>query len=46
MLLTDITGNVDILLISETKLDISFPSNQFLLDDLRPPNRSDRSQNG
>ena len=46
MLLTDTIGKVDTLLISEIKLDTSVPLNQFLLDDLSPPNRFHRLQNG
>ena len=38
--------NVDILLISETKLDSSFPSKQFLLDGYSLPYRQNRSKNG
>ena len=29
-LIEQITGNIDILMISETKVDISFPTGQFL----------------
>ena len=38
--------NIDILLISETKLDESFPPGQFLLDGYNVPFRSDRDGNG
>ena len=42
-----VTGNnTDVLLISETKLDASFPSSQFILDGLTPPYRLDRTQHG
>ena len=41
-----ITQNVDILLISETKLDASFPPKQFYLENYSPPYRLDRSING
>ena len=37
---------MDILLISETKLDDSFPSAQFLLDGFSKPYRLDRCSNG
>ena len=42
----DICANLDILLISETKLDDSFPSAQFLLDGFLKPYRLDRCSNG
>ena len=42
----DICANLDILLISETKLDDSFPSAQFLLDGFSKPYRLDRCSNG
>ena len=38
--------NIDILLISETKLDESFPPGQFLLDSYNVPFPSDRDGNG
>ena len=38
-----ITGNVDILLVSETKLDDSFPAKQFLMEGYSLPFRLDRS---
>ena len=41
-----ITNKVDILLISETKLDSSFPLNQFHMDGFTTPYRLDRNQNG
>ena len=41
-----VKGNIDILMISETKLDESFPSGQFLLDGYNVPFRSDRDGNG
>ena len=40
-----ITNKVDILLISETKLDSSFPLNQFHIDSFTTPYRLDRNQN-
>ena len=42
----DICANLDITLISETKLDGSFPSAQFLLDGFLKPYRLDRCSNG
>ena len=41
-----ITGNVDILMISETKLDNSFPEGQFLIDGYSKPFRIDRNSHG
>ncbi len=38
-----IAGNVDILLVSETKLDDSFPAKQFLIEGYSLPFRLDRS---
>ena len=40
------TNNIDILVITETKLDESFPINQFLIDGYREPYRLDRNKNG
>ena len=40
-LIQQITGNVDILMVSETKLDNSFPVGQFLKDGYGPPIRLD-----
>ena len=45
-LASQITNNVDILLVSETKLDDSFPTAQFLLDGFSKPYRLDRCSNG
>ena len=42
MLQEVIGNNTDVLLISETKLDPSFPSSQFFLDGFTPPYRLDR----
>ena len=36
------TGNVDILMVSETKLDNSFSVGQFLIDGYGPPSWLDR----
>ena len=42
----DICANLDILLISETKLDDSFPSTQFLFDGFSKPYRLDKCSIG
>ena len=43
----DIVGkNVDVFLISETKLNKTFPNGQFLLNGLHEPFRKDRTDNG
>ena len=41
-----IGNNIDVLLISETKLDASFPSSQFILDGFTPLYRLDITQHG
>ena len=41
-----VKGNIDILMISETKLDESFPPSQFFLDGYSVPFRFDRNGNG
>ena len=41
-----ITNRVDILLISETKLDSTFPKSQFFLHGYSEPHRLDRTANG
>ena len=46
MLCEYIRGNVDLLLISETKIDESFPSSQFHIPGFSTPFRRDRSCNG
>ena len=38
--------SVDILMVSETKLDDSFPVGQFLIDGFQQPFRFDRNKNG
>ena len=38
-----IRGNVDILLVSETKIDDSFPQGQFVIDGFSAPYRLDRN---
>ena len=40
-----VKGNIDILMISETKLDESFPVDQFLIDGYSVPFRFDRNGN-
>ena len=45
-LVNGIKGNIDILMISETKLDNSFPSMQFLIEGFGPFFRSDRNSYG
>ena len=42
----EVCANLDVLLISETKLDDSFPSAQFLLDGFWKPYRLDSCSNG
>ena len=46
MLQEVIGNNIDVLLISETKLDASFPSSQFILHGFTPPHRLNRTQHG
>ena len=41
-----ITRNIDILMISETKLDSSFPTGQFLINGYSEPFRNDRNSQG
>ena len=41
-----ITDRVDIILISETKLDYTFPNPQFIIPGYSPPFRLDRNRNG
>ena len=43
---SEIIDSVDVLLVSETKLDNSFPTAQFLLGGLSKPYRLDRCSNG
>ena len=43
---SEIIDSVDVLLVSETKLDDSFPTAQFLLDGFSKPYRLDRCSNG
>ena len=46
MLQEVIGNNIDILLISETKFDVSFSSCQFILAGFTPPYRLNRTQHG
>ena len=41
-----ITGKIDILVITESKLDASFPNAQFIMDGYSEPYRLDRNRNG
>ena len=41
-----IKGNLDILIITESKLDDSFPINEFIIDGYSPPFRADHNKNG
>ena len=45
-LASQIINNVDVLLVSETKLDDNFPTAQFLLDGFSKPYRLDRCSTG
>ena len=45
-LVDKIKGNIDIIMISETKLDNSFPKGQFLINGFNEPIRLDRNKNG
>ena len=45
-LASQVINNVDVLLVSETKLDDSFPTAQFLLDGFLKPYRLDCCSNG
>ena len=41
-----VKDNIDILMISESKLDDSFPDSQFLIEGFSKPFRLDRNRNG
>ena len=45
-LMAAVSGNVDILLITETKIDSTFPVNQSYLNRYNVPYRNDRNSNG
>ena len=46
MLSNNIKGNLDALIISEAKLDSTFPSNQFTIEGYMAPIRFDRNGRG
>ena len=46
MLSDQIKGNIDVLLVSETKIDYSFPTENFLIDGVSTPHRLDQNSNG
>ena len=46
MLSDQIKGNIDVLLVSETKTDDSFLIGNFLIDEFSTPHRLDRNSNG
>ena len=46
LLCEQIKGSIDIFMISETKLDDSFPQGQFLIDGFHSPLRFDRNKSG
>ena len=41
-----IRGNIDILVVGETKLDETFPVNRFHIEGYSQPDRKDRNRNG
>ena len=41
-----ISGNIDVLVVTETKLDDSFPTAQFFIEGFSPPFRLDRNRYG
>ena len=46
MLSDQIKGNIDVLLVSETKVDDSFPNGNFFIDGFSTLYRLDRNANG
>ena len=46
LLAEGVSGNVDIIMISETQIDETFPARQFYIDRYTPPYRLDRNCNG
>ena len=46
MLTNIIQGTLDIFLVSEIKIDISFPSEQFIIPGFAPPYRFDKNSKG
>ena len=45
MLFSQVKGNADVIMISETKLDDTFPVDQFVLEGCSKPFRIDRNKN-
>ena len=45
-LITQVKGTADVLMISETKIDDSFPIANFLIDGFNQPYRIDRNSSG
>ena len=45
-LMAVVSGNIDILMITETKIDSTVPVNQFYLNGYNVPYRNDRNTNG
>ena len=43
---TQVKGNIDVLMVSETKIDDSFPVGNFVIDGFSTPYRLDRDSNG
>ena len=43
---TQVKGNIDVLMVSETKIDDSFPVGNFVIDGFSTPYRLDRESNG
>ena len=43
---TQVKGNIDVLMVSETKIDDSFPVGNFVIDGFCTPYRLDRDSNG
>ena len=46
MLTSKAKGNANVIMISETKLDDTFPVDQFVLEGFSKPFRTDRNKNG
>ena len=45
-LMVAVSGNINVLLITETKIDSTFPVNQFYLNGYNVPYRNDRNTSG
>ena len=43
---TQVKGNIDVLMVSETKIDDSLPVGNFVIDGFSTPYRLDRDSNG